>query len=178
MNPPSLYQQALGRNFSLLSPLLQTLHLNGQQLWQGQADVKWGKPRLIRSLLSLAMLLRILPAEGLGVACQVKISPDTRGEIWQRHFANKPMQSRQRWRNGQLWEQMGPLALQLHNQVIDGQLVQTSQKTRYFGLPIPLRVQAREWASVDKVHFDVEIGFKNGGMVLHYTGELRQSAAV
>jgi hypothetical protein len=178
MSQASLYQQALGRDFSLLSPLLQTLHLNGQQLWQGQADIKWGKRRLIRGLLGLAMLLRILPAEGCKVPCQVRISPDAQGETWQRRFAKNPMQSRQNWRNGQLWEQMGPLALQLHSQVINGQLLQISQQARYFGLPLPLHVQAKEWAIADKMYFDVEISFKRGGMILHYTGELKQSAAV
>ncbi|AMC35201.1 DUF4166 domain-containing protein [Janthinobacterium sp. B9-8] len=171
---PLLYQQVLGKDFGLLSPLLQTLHGAEQQLWQGQADVKWGKPIFIRSLLYLAMRLGILPAEGQNVPCQVRILQDAKGEVWQRRFAHSPMQSRQRWRNSELWEQMGPLALQLHSQVCEGQLLQSSQTARYFGLPLPLQVKAREWAIAEVMHFDVEIGFKKGGMILHYSGALRQ----
>jgi hypothetical protein len=173
-----LYQQVLGKDFGLLHPLLQTLHGAGQPLWQGQADVKWGKPSFIRGLLNIAMRLRLLPAEGSSVPCQVRIQQDTKGEVWQRRFAQSPMQSRQRWRNGELWEQMGPLALQLDNQVSEGQLLQSSQTARYFCLPLPLQVKAREWAIAEVMHFDVEIGFKKGGMILHYSGALRQVAKV
>ncbi|STQ89467.1 DUF4166 domain-containing protein [Iodobacter fluviatilis] len=173
---PLLYQQMLGKDFGLLSPLLQTLHGAEQRPWLGQANVKWGKPIFIRILLYLAMRLGILPAEGQNVRCQVKIQQDAKGEIWQRRFAQNPMQSRQSWRNGGLWEQMGPLALQLHSHVSEGQLLQSSQTARCFGLPLPLQVKAREWAIDEVMHFDVEIGFKKGGMILHYTGELRQVA--
>ncbi|NHQ84711.1 DUF4166 domain-containing protein [Iodobacter sp. HSC-16F04] len=175
---PSLYQQALSQDFAQLSPLLQTLHGAEQQLWQGQADVKWGKPRLIRGLLYLAMRLRLLPAAGQNLPCQVKIRQDAKGEVWQRRFAQSPMQSRQRWRNGALWEQMGPLALQLHSKVSQGQLLQSSQTARCFGLPLPLQVTAREWAISNVMHFDVEIGFKKGSMILHYSGALRPVAEV
>ena len=169
---PSLYQRALGDDFSRLSPTLQALHSQTDTVWQGVADVQWGTPAWLRGLLHIAVLLRRLPAEGSALPCQITLQRSGDGESWQRRFGRTPMVSKQFYRRAALWEAMGPLRLQLNNRVENGELAQHSAAVSLFGIALPLHVTATESSTQDQMQFDVNIGFKNGQGILRYRGQL------
>ncbi len=169
---PSLYQTALGPEFSHLVPLLQWFHTEVRTVWEGEAKVSWSRNPIFRLLLLLARL----PREGEDISVAVQIFVQEGKEVWQRRFADRPMVSRQYMEADRLYESMGLFNLLLNTEVHEGGLIQRSTQSRWLGIPLPaflaLRVMAKEWSERGRMYFDVTISWGNWELI-RFTGWLQ-----
>ncbi|SMC27508.1 protein of unknown function [Andreprevotia lacus DSM 23236] len=168
----TLYERVLGADYPRLAPLLQKLHREHEQHWQGEADVRWASQRWLRVLLWLGRL----PAEGTRQPCSITLRERGKRELWQRSFGQRRMASTQHADGDTLYESFGPFRLQLASTRHRTTLEQHSVATRMLGMRLParwaLRVQAIEREYDGRLHFDVRIGIGPALDLLHYQGWL------
>jgi hypothetical protein len=121
-----------------------------------------------------------LPPAGKSVPLRVSITPDRRGETWERFFDGRPMRSALRERGGFLEERLGPTVLRFALEAAPAAIEWKLVAVRSFGLPLPLawfdKVRARE--SLDGVlyAFDVRAELPIAGLLVHYRGTLDAEA--
>ena len=171
---PTLFQQALGAAFFNLPDSVRRLHATrGTARYAGIASIERGRHPLARLCARVAGL----PKAMRDVSTTVEFTADAQGETWCRDFGATRMQSRLRFKDGQLRERLGPLQFRyvLHpgGAAIWWQVV----GVRLLGLlPLPVRwfsgVRCREREHAGRYEFLVEADLPLLGRVIRYEGWL------
>ena len=176
---PAFVRQ-LGVDFARLAGQVQAIHdLRGPQVWRGRAEVVRGKGLLARII---ATLFRFPPATE-DIAVQVTMTPDEKGELWERRFGGRIFRSYLRPSGGRMTERFGPFTFTLDLQVKDGALHFPVISGRLGWLPLPRfalpRSVAREYVQGGQFHFDVALMAPlTGALVVHYRGWLAPTRRV
>ena len=179
-SPESLYAAVLGREFAELSPALQRFH--GQAsggLAKGAVEVRRG-PGLLARVAGWGMGA---PPAGQGVPVELRVDVDGGVERWIRHFAGRPLNTRQ-WRVGdRLVEAVGLSQLHFDLRVEAGGMVFEQRSCTVLGLALPRalapRVEARVTAAGDpetpgdQWDIFVSISLPLVGFVVSYAGTMR-----
>lgn len=111
MNPQTLYQRVLGKDFSKLPPILQHFHsLPEGGCANGIISVKQGAG----VLQHIAARVLRLPRAGKMIPLRLQVIPKDGKEIWIRHFDGQSLETLQ-WQSGSyLVEKAGPLQFVFH----------------------------------------------------------------
>ncbi|PJK11282.1 hypothetical protein CO608_02160 [Lysobacteraceae bacterium NML08-0793] len=170
----TLFQRLLGAEFYHLGEEVRHLHgFIAPPHWQGQCTVQRGEGRLARWLCALAKM----PPSMCDAPLQVRFQRSPEKEIWQRSFADHPLSSTLKARQGRLQERIGPLSLRLRLYRIDAVLHWIGEGARLFGvLPLPAgwfeEIRCREYGEAGRYHFEVEVNLPLIGRLIHYQGWL------
>lgn len=169
---PTMYRQLLGAPFDALAPSLRALHArNGRHRYHGKVEVDRGAG-LLAWLCAVATRL---PPAGRG-PIKVEIVSDAGRERWTRVFSHRPMRSRLWARDGLLCERLGLATFGFRLHIEAGAIVWRVVRVRVLGVPLPARwfsrVQAREYDSKGRYHFDVTAALPLAGRLVHYRGWL------
>lgn len=171
----SLYQRVLGGSFDELAPALRSFHaqLEGARA-RGALEVRRGRGPLAR----LAAWTIRAPAEGPAVPVDLAVEVHGEREHWVRHFAGRPMITRQ-WRaEGMLVEAISLTQLHFELRVQDGAMRFVQRRCVLLGfVPLPswlaprIEVEARG-AGPSAWHISVEIHLPVIGLVTSYAGQM------
>ena len=168
-----LFRRVIGPAFEALPPQIRAIHDGGNaRTYSGRCEVVRGTGLLSRLCAAVASL----PPAGESVPLRVSITPDARGETWERSFDGRPMRSALRERGGLLEERLGPtvlrFALEAGPEAIEWKLVEVHS----FGVPLPLawfdKVRARESLDGALYRFEVRAELPVAGLLVHYRGTL------
>jgi hypothetical protein len=173
VQPPSLYQAALGAGFGLLPRPLQDFHsLSGTHRLAGWVEV--GRPGSLAARC-VAWCLRAPRAAKSG-ALRFELHARPGSEVWIRHFPGTTMTSRLTAAPGGVAEHFGPVRLLFALRAGAEELQMQLAGVRVLGLPCPRwllpRIVARETASDGRLHFHVQAALPLAGLVASYRGYL------
>jgi hypothetical protein len=127
----SPYRSALGDRCDQLPPVLRRFHEEGG-VARGEFDVVVGEGWWRRTLARLAGF----PAAGrVPVTLQVEAIGER--QVWRRRLGDSRIHSRQRARDGLLYERFGPLCFAFELLVDDGVLHFRQRRVRFLGCPLP-----------------------------------------
>jgi hypothetical protein len=142
----------------------------------GRADVTRGT----RVLAWLVAKVIGFPPPGTDVPVQVRFDVAPSRETWTRRFAARSFASEQfpgtgRW-DRLVCERFGPITLALALVVDHGRLRLIVRGWSVFGIPLPQALApycvAHEHDANGRFHFDVAIGHRLTGLIVHYRGWL------
>lgn len=171
---PTLFQQALGAAFFNLPPSLRQLHgLRGTARYVGIASIECGRNPLARLCARIAGL----PKPMQDAPAVVEFATDAKGETWRRDFGGTRMQSRLRFKGGQLRERLGPLQFRYRLHAGEGAIWWQVVGVRLFGLlPLPAGwfagVRCRECEHEGRYEFLVDADLPLVGRIIRYQGWL------
>ena len=170
---PTLFQQALGAAYYSLAPCVRRLHgIRGQARYTGVASIERGHGPLARLCARIAGL----PDEARDVATVVDFTADAGGETWRRDFGGRKMASELRYRDGLLWERLGPLHFRYYLHARDGVLWWQVAGVKLSGIPLPVKlfegVRCRERECEGRYEFLVEAQLPVVGRIIRYEGWL------
>jgi hypothetical protein len=180
MNGASLYEQVLGPAFTALAPSLRRFHSVGTRHVQGMLRVRVGSHPLARAFLWLGGLPR---AQETAAACDLRLTVDEKGEIWDRRIGRHRIISIQKAAvRGEIIERFGLLTLHLCPRVLKEEVWVRSRAARLGGMLLPpcfaIRVVACERAvDEDSFYINVRVSSALIGRLLEYRGRLRLSGA-
>jgi hypothetical protein len=179
----SLYQRILGPAWHALPASLRVMHsVSTSLVASGRADVTRGAGRLA----SLVASVIGFPARGTDIPVEVRFDVTASRETWTRRFAARSFASQQfpgtrRW-DRLVCERFGPITLALALVVDDARLRLIVRGWSVLGIPLPRALApycvAHEHESSGRFHFDVAIGHRWTGLIVHYRGWLIPGAPV
>lgn len=176
-----LYAKVLGAAFGHLPAQVRALHGSTRtRTWTGRAQVRRGGGFLSR-LIARAIGF---PAEAADTPVSVTLTPQGNGERWTRSFGGKVFSSVQRPGTGRnAWlvtERFGLVTVALALVVRDDRLYLVPRRWSCAGLPLPRFLlptgQTFESEADRCFHFDVEIALPVVGLIVAYSGALRQAS--
>lgn len=172
-----LYRRVLGNAWDALPEPIRSMHdLRASHTVGGFAKVSRGRGLLARLV---AAVFRF-PEAGENVPVQVTFDVKDGEEIWQRKFAGRSFQSRQREGTGRLEglleERFGAFSFGLAL-VVDGERLRlVPRRWTFLGVPLPAKLvprgEAFESADNGRFNFHVEIGHPLTGLIVRYEGWL------
>ena len=156
-----LYRQLLAGSFDSLAPALRRLH-------GGEGRVRFAGPVTVRHTRGWLARLAGFPPAGEDIPLELEVAGAPEGETWSRSFGGSLRRSVQRYENGHMVEQLGPLRLYFRI-FADGQHLRIeSAKARFWGMPVPVQVKAVERGrGSDGFDFEVHVS-----LVGSYSGVL------
>ncbi len=156
-----LYPQLLGSDFGKLPRALREFHsAPGGGSASGTASV-----RRVRGWL--AGLIGFPPA-GDGIPLKLRVVATDSGEIWIRSFGGVERRTVQRRDGHLLVESAGPVRFTFRLLEVEQGMRFELQSARVWIIPIPLRIEAREWGDESSWDFEVTVvgvGTYRGRMV-------------
>jgi hypothetical protein len=177
-----LYPELLAERWSQLDESVRRLHATGDGLSaRGVFRVERGSGVFLRAMASV---LRLPPA-GHGVDVRLAVSRDAQGELWNRRFGERSLESRQRAEAGVLVETLGRFELRFRLEVEGSGLryESTGAAIRLPGHTVALprwlspRVAAFERpAASSATHVGVEVRLPAGFLLLKYEGDVAVEA--
>jgi Domain of unknown function (DUF4166)/Saccharopine dehydrogenase NADP binding domain len=176
-----LYQRILGSAWEALPATLRAMHSVGTSLTvSGLADVTRGTGWLASSVASLIGF----PTPGTDVPVEVAFTVTPTRETWARRFASRAFSSEQFAGTGRferlVCERFGPVTLALALVVEAARLRLVVRGWSFLGIPLPRALAPRCDAHEEEIdgcfHFDVAIGHRWTGLIVHYRGWLRATA--
>lgn len=173
VDPPTVFEQALGPRFAELAPALQRFHgLAAHHELRGHVDTE--PPDSLAGRV-LAWCLGS-PRRAATGAIRFELDASSDGETWTRHFPGRTMRSRMACVDGQLEERMGAARLRFELDVRDGALRLRLVRLRFLGVPCPAwlrpRLLAIETGEGNRLHFHIEARVPGIGRVVGYRGWL------
>lgn len=156
-----LYPQLLGCDFEKLPRALRDFHsAPGGGRASGTVSVR----RVIGWLAGLVGF----PPSGDGIPLQLQVIAGEGQEIWIRRFGGVELRTVQ-WREGDLMqESVGPVRISFRIHGDERGMRFQSQSARLWIIPLPLRIEAREWGNDSSLEFQVTVagvGSYRGTMV-------------
>jgi len=133
-----IYQKVMGDSYARLHASIQDLHRTGEgRVFQGRCEITRGKNPLSHIV---AALFRF-PKAGHDIRVDLTITPDAKGEFWERRFDGKRMAShhamgRGRWAR-HVTERFGPFAIHMAILEEGGNLRIETRGWSAFGMPLP-----------------------------------------
>jgi hypothetical protein len=173
LSPPSLYERALGDDYTRLPAAVQRLHrLHGHTVMQG-----WVETHAPRSLLAQALALCLgAPRRTTRGVMRFELTACPAEETWTRHFPARTMTSSMRWVDGRIEERLGAARLRFDLHAAEDRLSMKLVTMRFLGVPCPRwllpRVVAQETGAGDCIHFLVTAELPFVGRVIGYRGYL------
>ena len=180
MTRATLYEQAMGADFSRLAPAVQSFHrLQGRVELHG--TVETFAPR--------SLLARLI-ARGLGTPVQASAGPirfeldaTPPRESWTRHFPAHTMTSVLELDGAHAVERLGLAHLRFELLAMpDGRLSMKLASMRFAGIPCPRwlmpRIVAQEHGTSNVLNFEVSAALAWGDVVAQYRGHLTLPAGV
>jgi hypothetical protein len=169
----SLYESVLGDRYQALPPILRRFHARDGASARGRLRVERGRGPIAR----LAGWIMSFPPPSEGVEVELRVAVEGGREIWTRHFAGRPMVTRQ-WRDGAcLVEAAGPSRtwFDLESEVDGMRFVQ--KRCTILGIPLPRmlapHVHARARSRDDEGwEVEVRITLPVVGLLVEYAGRL------
>jgi Domain of unknown function (DUF4166)/Saccharopine dehydrogenase NADP binding domain len=173
----SIYEVVLGSAFQRLDAPLRAFHSAMSSFkMKGQAEIITGggwAGTLIRKIFGF-------PAAKSDCPLEFDLTISAKGEVWQRRFAGKLMQSIQSLGSGAdsglIVERFGPVAVGMAVVEANGQLHLVLRHWRAFGVPMPKWLMPRgqffEHGADDRFNFHVEIALPFIGSIVTYRGWL------
>ncbi len=156
-----LYRQLLGADFDRLPRALRDFHdTPGGGRAVGTAAVR-------RTFGWLGWLAGF-PRAGENVDLQLRVVADESSETWIRSFGGKDLRTVQRRVGDLLLESSGPVRIRFRVMADATGIRFASQGARFWFVPIPLRIEAREWGGDSSWQFEVTVagvGSYSGRMV-------------
>src|SRR5262249_32257526 len=108
------------------------------------------------------------PRAGEGISMHLRVVATGDREIWTRSFGARQLRTCQKQKDGLLLETSGPVSVTMRVWADEKGMRFESVRVRFWFLPIPLRVEAYEWAAGSAWEFQVTIagvGSYSGRMV-------------
>lgn len=170
---PSLYSQLLGTAFDRLPPILRDMHDGRlQKHYAGMCQVARGHGWLVRAIARFARL----PPPHEQTPITIAIERRDAGETWTRHFDGHEMRSVLYSRHSMLEERLGAVALSFELIPETNRIVWNLRRARFLYLPLPISwlvpCVASETASDGRYCFEVAVGIRGVGLIVHYKGWL------
>ncbi len=179
---PSLFERALGAQWSALPAALRTFHGASQVAeYRGEAEVRGGSHPLARGL---RWLMR-LPPPATTVPLRVCVRVDADAEHWQRQFGRHRFASTLRWqpqrqRLVETFQLLGlPMRFELGLSVVDNRLLWPVTRGWFCGVPLPrcllpISESSERVDAEGRFAFEVSIRLPGLGLVAHYRGSLQR----
>lgn len=173
-----LFRLVLGHEWDKLPLPLRRLHsVAGRQSFEGMASVQAG------ANLFAGLVRRIIGFPAAGASVPVRVTIERRGdtERWTREFGAQKFQSvlgaTEDGARGELNERFGALRFRMRLSVDPHGLSMQVLRAEWFGIPLPGWLtpgsEAREFSDEQgRFHFDVAVGLRGIGQVVHYRGWL------
>lgn len=173
MNPQTLYQRVLGKDFSKLPTILQQFHSLPEG---GCADGIIAVERGAGVLRHIAAQVLRLPSAGKKVPLRLQVIPEDGKEIWIRHFDGQSLKTIQ-WQDGSyLVEKAGPLQFVFQLAADEHGLTFHPHPNRIGGIQVPecisLRVSANARSLGNCWNIEVIITAPLLGTITTYKGEV------
>ena len=173
MNPPSLYERAMGSTYIELPAAVQRFHrLTGRQVLRGWVDT--AAPASLAARLLALCIGSPQRANSGELRFELDASPDA--ETWTRCFPSRTMTSRLRLESGQVVEQLGAALLTFDLRGTGRVLKMHLVRMHVLGIPCPRwllpRVVAEETGDADRLLFHVVASLPLVGTVAAYRGHL------
>lgn len=170
-----VYRQVLGPNFDVLPARVRELHdLSAPSLWRGRADVTRGTSLMARAIATVFRL----PPEGRDQPIEVRFTPHSTHEVWQRIFPSGTFESRQSPNGRDIHESVGPVTLILHPTATAEGMTLAMLGVRCLGIPLPQflvpNIATREFEQNGRYHFDVSATLPIFGPLVRYAGWLER----
>lgn len=170
--PPPLYARAMGPRFAALPKAVRDMHdLLRDGGARGEAEVERGANPLARLVARLAGF----PKAGRH-DLHVAFAERDGCETWTRDFSGRRFSSRLSRHNGLLVERFGLLRFGFALPSDDKGLDMVLRRWWLGPIPLPMMLApiapAREWEEEGRFRFDVRIGLRLVGPVVHYRGWL------
>lgn len=178
--PLSMYEQAMGEDFTRLAPALQAFHrLAGHHELHGW--VRTEAPRSLSArLLALCLGTPMRASEG---AIRFALQAGAGAEVWTRFFPQQTMRSSLRLRGRRIVESLGAARLEFGLQAQESRLVMRLLRLHFLGIACPgwlaPRIvaeetgEAGEGGSPGRLHFRIEAAVPWVGVVARYSGHLQ-----
>lgn len=167
----SIYQQLLGDAFETMSPNLQAFHCSKTDIRAlGEFKITRGQGFINNLFANIADL----PKDNDAVEAELIVTPSARKEVWSRRLGDKKVISIQWLAGGFLVERFKVVNIYLKAEVTNGDLIIYDAAATILGIALPPFFTPSVMASGkdvgDRVHVDVEIGFKPFGRIINYQG--------
>ena len=128
----------MGDSYDKLHASIQDLHRTGNgRHFKGHCDIERGR----NPLAHMIAFVFGFPKSGSDIPVEIKISPDEKGELWERRFNGKPMTShhsmdRGRW-SRHVTERFGPISIHMAILNENGNMRIQTRGWSFLGLPLP-----------------------------------------
>jgi saccharopine dehydrogenase-like NADP-dependent oxidoreductase len=176
---PTLFERALGHEFSQLPSAVQNLHtVFDQQIYEGTANIERGRGFMSR----LYAFMAGFPPAATQIRTQVQISIIKNGERWIRQFGHRRFQSylyrRATDEANIIWEKFGVFSFAIRLHASQKGLRYPVERARVGMVPLPRFLlpisESSEWEDeTGSFRFDVSISLPTGGLIARYVGSLR-----
>ena len=171
----SAYIRAIPGDFSRLPIALQKLHrVEKEIVINGCCRISTGKhwsSILLQRLLSL-------PEAAEHTPCQVTISPEYPGEIWQRKMGNSLFTSKQWEKNKLIFERVGGIVFGFKMKATTTRLTYELAQFNVFSIPVPRlfwpHIVAVESIQEGSIHFEVSTNGLCSHLLVKYEGLLHE----
>ena len=132
------YVKVMGDSYDKLHASIQDLHRTGNgRHFKGHCDIERGR----NPLAHMIAFVFGFPKSGSDIPVEIKITPDEKGELWERRFNGKPMTShhsmgRGRW-SRHVTERFGPISIHMAILNEKGNMRIQTRGWSFLGLPLP-----------------------------------------
>jgi len=132
------YEKVMGDSYNQLHPSIQDLHRTGAgRHFKGHCDIERGR----NPLAHIIAFFFGFPKSGSNIPVEIKITPDAKGELWERFFDGKRMASHHsmgmgRW-SRHVTERFGPISVHMAILNENGNMRIHTRGWSLFGLPLP-----------------------------------------
>ena len=146
-----LYPQLLNGNFEKLPRALREFHSRPEG---GKAS---GTVCVTHSSTLLARLVGF-PPSGDNIPLQLEVVASENGEVWIRRFGEVVLRTTQRREGELLLEMFGPVRMFFRIIADERGMRFECQRARLWGIPLPLRVEAKVWGDATSWEMEVTVG--------------------
>jgi hypothetical protein len=173
MTTLSLYSHLLGAAFDRLPPILKDMHdARVLKHYAGMCHVTRGQGWVVRAIARFARL----PPPDPQTPITITIERSDAGETWTRHFRGHEMRSVLHPRHRMLEERLGAMALSFELLAEANRIVWSLRSARLIFVPLPISwfapCAASETVADGRYCFDVAVGIRGIGLIVHYKGWL------